>query len=67
MYTVLLGGDMLVHGACYFVYYLREDGRKASCKLLLQHVHVVFVQMYSRLANMLRIGELGKTLPPWRA
>ena len=67
MYTVLLRGDMLVHGACYFVYNFREDGRKASCKLLLQHVHVVFVQMDGRLANMLRMRGLGKTLRPWRA
>ena len=58
---------MLVHGACNFVYYLREDGLKASCKLLLQHVHVVFVQMDGRFANMLRMGGLGKTLRPWRA
>ena len=60
--TVLLRGNMLVYRVCYFVYNFREDGRKASCKLLLQHVQVVFVQMDGRLAKMLRIGGLGKTL-----
>ena len=58
---------MLVHGACYFVYYLREDSCKASCKLLLQHVYVVFVQMDRRLANVLMIRRSGEALGSWRA
>ena len=65
--TVLLRGNMLVYRACYFVYNFREDGRKASCKLLLQHVYVVFVQMDRRLANVLMIRRSGEALGSWRA